>query len=268
VLKVGSIAVCALALTATSANANIVGSLRDTTGVLSPAVFAPSATPNVCGVFGSFNLQINFVGGGFNAALTQAFSDAEAFWESKILGYRDSSSGSITSLVIDASLPNIDGVGGILGQAGATFGVFGPNFVTPSAGTMQFDLADAANLVTAGTFDDVVLHEMAHVMGFSSGIWQLNGATDGSGTDTTYTGARGLAAYQTEFDPAATFVPVEDNGGAGTAFSHWDEDLFMDHLVVNGNSFNPELMTGFLDNSNPTVSDTTIESFADLETSA
>lgn len=252
------------ALAASSAQASVVGSLKDITGIPSAAIIAPSAGGSAVGVFGSFDLQFNFVGGGFTAAMTQAFVDAEAFWESEIAGYRDAQTGGITALVIDASLPNIDGVGGILGQAGANAALFGTNFVTPTAGVMQFDLADAANLVAGGTFDDVVMHEMAHVMGFSGFFWTQNGATDGSGTDVTYTGARGLAEYQNEFSAGATFIPVEDNGGPGTAFSHWDEDLFMAHLVNTGNSANPELMTGFLDNAVSTVSKTTLASFEDL----
>jgi len=69
-------AVIFTALAASSAQASVVGSLKDITGIPSAAIIAPSAGGSAVGVFGSFDLQINFVGGGFTAAMTQAFVDA------------------------------------------------------------------------------------------------------------------------------------------------------------------------------------------------
>lgn len=57
----------------------------------------------------------------------------------------------------------------------------------------------------------------------------------------------------------ATFIPVEESGGEGTAFAHWDEVNFAGH----GNENNPEIMTGFL-SANPYLSQTTLGSFDDL----
>ena len=214
--------------------------------------------------FGTFDIVVNGLGS-MTAVQQQAFTDAEAFWEATFSGYRSAVlAAAIPALVIDASIVAIDGVGGVLGQAGATNAQGDGSFVTPDAGIMQFDSADVANLIGNGSFDDVILHEMGHVMGFSNTVWQLNPTGITSGADTTYTGARGLAAYQAEFNAGETSIPVEGDFGPGTAFSHWDEDLFFDHLATNGNSANPEIMTGFLDALPPTISQTTIYSYEDI----
>jgi hypothetical protein len=239
------------------------------------------------GVFGVFDIVVNFVTS-VTASQEQAFLDAEQFWESQVFGYRTANlASSVQSvgggqLTIDASIVPIDGDFGILGQAGATAavndGVDGSGFLVSTEGIMEFDVADVLRLEQSNLFDEVVKHEMAHVMGFSDFFWDFAGATDDSGTDTTYTGAHGLAAYQQEFDPLATFVPVEENGGPGTAYAHWDEALFAD-FANNPGSFgvftnclgetgftcgNPELMTGVFDNQPTYVSDTTLGSFEDI----
>lgn len=95
---------------------------------------------------------------------------------------------------------------------------------------MEFDSADAAYQISNGTFGDLILHEMSHVIG-SRTLWSGSAAgapgyqelyVSGSGQ---YTGAEGLAADQNEFvgQSAATFVPVELGGGPGTANGHWDK---------------------------------------------
>jgi len=138
---------------------------------------------------------------------------------------------------------------------------------------MQFDTADLEVMEVNGVLLNVITHEMAHVMGFGT-LWVYNGVyQNGSGQ---YTGANGLAAYQAEFDPAATFVPVELGGGPGTANAHWDE---MDGGVVDGdtgltgitNSWGAdmgyELMTGWLNSTGDEpafISNTTVQSFVDI----
>lgn len=66
-------------------------------------------------------------------------------------------------LLIDATLEEIDGSGGILGSAGPTRIWSGCN-VSPT-GAMRFDSADIANMEARGTFEGVILHEMGHVIG-------------------------------------------------------------------------------------------------------
>ena len=198
-----------------------------------------------------FDIQIDFSG---DASFQSAFDDAANQWEGLITGYQNDN--DLGPLIISASVADFDGVGGKLGLAGPTGVVTTDGFTYATSGIMQFDVADMTELISAGLFSDVVLHEMAHVMGFGT-LWDANGVyANGTGA---YTGAAGLAAYQDEFDPDATFVPVELDGGQGTANAHWDEDW------AGGSD---ALMTGFLNlepNSNaPVLSETTIQSFADI----
>ncbi len=213
-------------------------------------VFSVSCLVNVAnaGVIYDFDIRVDF-DGGLTSSQQSIFSDAEDFWEFFIIGYRDEFAGP--GLDISASGQNIDGVGGILGQAGPTLGIFLPSYVYATEGVMEFDSADLLSMETAGNLFDVIVHEMAHVIGFGT-LWgqTLNDVLDSSGN---YIGEYGLAAHQL-IDPGATFVPVEQDGGQGTAGSHWDEP--------NGGGLS-ELMTGWLD-PNTTISLATINSFADL----
>jgi hypothetical protein len=238
------------------------------TGAPPPPTFGPASSTAPLPSFGNFDIVVNGLGS-MTAAQQAAFVNAEAFWESQITGYRTQAlAGFIPQLTIDASIVAIDGAGGILGQAGATSVSSDGTFWTPNAGQMQFDSADVAGLITGGTFGDVILHEMAHVMGFSNGVWDFafsgidNSDNTGivGGADTSFSGARAVAAYNAEFGNTDAFVPVEQDFGAGTAFSHWDEVLFNSH----GAEFtNPALMTGFLTSPNY-VSRTTIGAFEDI----
>jgi hypothetical protein len=139
---------------------------------------------------------------------------------------------------------------------------------------MQFDSADLAGLQSSGLLYDVILHEMAHVLGIGT-LWSSSAVgvpgfqelyVSGTGQ---YTGANALAAWRTEFNqPSATFVPVELGGGAGTANAHWNEvngggsnTGFVSNIT--GRDFRFELMTGWLDG--PTyISSVTMGSFQDL----
>ncbi|WP_439623339.1 pre-peptidase C-terminal domain-containing protein [Gemmata sp.] len=159
----------------------------------------------------------------------------------------------VDDLLIDASATPIDGVDGILGQAGPdAFRVGGAGL--PVHGFMQFDTADLAVLERTGDLFSVALHEMAHVLGFGT-LWQTKGLAEGiGGINPQYTGAQGTAAFNTVFGRSGASVPLEPFGGLGTDGSHFSEDLFV-----------TELMTGFLDPGvlNP-LSIVTVGAMADL----
>lgn len=204
---------------------------------------------------GLFNIDIINLGG-LTASQSAIFTTAEQTWENLITGTQTSFD---VNLTINAKGDDIDGVGGVLGSAGPTNGIAGEGFLFATLGGMTFDSADLTALENNGSLLDVILHEMAHVIGLGT-LWSssqvglpgnqevyVNGSAQ-------YTGAWGLAAYQQEFDPLATFIPVELDGGPGTANAHWDE----------GWAGGPnELMTGFL-NTPTFISNTTIASFADI----
>lgn len=207
----------------------------------------------------AFDINLNL--SGFNTSQQSLIYDAEAYWESVIVEYQ--SGITITSLDITMALTEIDGEYGTLGTGGPTGGLWEGGFLVATDGAITFDSADIDRLTTEQLYS-VILHEMAHVIGFGT-LWTQNGVyVEGSGQ---YTGAAALAAYQAEFDPSATYVPVELGGSEGTANGHWDED---DNGIsdtgitdLSGNDMRYELMTGWL-NTPVFVSDTTLASFEDI----
>ena len=208
-------------------------------------------------------INLNFVGGLTESQQT-VFTQAELFWESVLTGYQTGIS-IPDGVTINAEGEYIDGEGGILGSAGPTLGTYQADLWLTTEGDMTFDSADLASLEISGLLEDVILHEMAHVLGFGT-LWKLNSFYDDL-VPGEYTGAFGLAAYQAEFDPLATFIPVELDGGAGTAGGHWDEIDGGAGLTGitdgSGNDMRDELMTGWL-NPDPFISNTTRMSFMDL----
>jgi len=163
--------------------------------------------------------------------------------------------GAVDDIVIDLTIAPIDGPGNVLGSAGPDC----VNTATELAlhGTMTFDSADVAAMLTDGSFTRVVLHEMAHVLGFGT-LWDetlfggVRKIVQGvGGSNPRYSGVRGMAEWS--LLGGSGNVPVENSGGTGTAGSHWRESVFDD-----------ELMTGYLDLASNPLSRLTIASFADL----
>lgn len=245
---------------------------------LSPAV-TPSSSAPAGG--GNFDIDITFNLSGLTASeatqVQNAYNSAEAFYETIITGYIVpgpipdplSPGNNITALDIDATVQAIDGVGGTLGQAGPNQGITfsntaGDRLTYVTDGVMFFDSADVSTLLSSGTFLDVVIHEMSHVLGFGTlwdplfldGVFKVYDAVTLPGE---YTGPNALAKYIEEFDPFATFIPVETGSGLpGTDHSHWAE-LSSPPFAGGAN----EILTGFL---NPTnfFSDTSLHAFRDL----
>ncbi|HKT59527.1 MAG TPA: leishmanolysin-related zinc metalloendopeptidase [Gemmatimonadales bacterium] len=219
---------------------------------------------------GDFSITLRFINQPTDIQATR-FNDAKAKWESIISGDVPSVtgrfparscgnsfktpgfSGTIDDVLIDVLLQPIDGPGAVLGAAGPCLVRTEDNLT--AYGIMYFDTADLDFLESLGFFDEVVVHEMGHVLGFGV-LWNFNRSLlTGVGTaDPRFTGPLAIAAYD-KLGGSGT-VPVEgDEGGAGTVNSHWDEATF----------FN-ELMTGFLNGSadaNP-LSDLSVAAMADL----
>ena len=195
---------------------------------------------------GAYNVEIDFKGS-WTVDLQQAFIDSADYLSDIIVGdiadvfYRGK---IIDDIRIDAKLSDIDGSGGILGQAGPT--AIRTDGYLPATAVMEFDIADADTFYDMGLWGDIVLHEMLHSIGFGT-IWDYKGLISGAGTDNPlFTGE--LAAGEI----GAAGVPVEQDGGAGTRDSHWDEE-----------TFDNEIMTGYINDSNY-VSDMTVASLEDL----
>jgi hypothetical protein len=199
-----------------------------------------------------FDIWIEFKGSGWTTDLQKAFENAADYFTTVITD--DIGGGgifrgkTIDDLYVTAELKAIDGTGGILGQAGPS-AVWTSNDLT-AVGQMQFDVADATDYFGRGLWDDIVTHEMMHVLGFGS-LWDYGSHSLVSGTE--YTGASGLAAYQAAVDSSATYIPVEDGGGSGTAGSHWHEQALTN-----------ELMTGYIndDHNASTITDNYLSKFS------
>jgi hypothetical protein len=183
------------------------------------------------------------------------FQQAAARWSQVIIGDIPDATYQgipVDDVLIDASGAAIDGVNGILGQAGPD--AFRSGSFLPIHGTMEFDTADLSALEQSGQLFDVILHEMGHVLGIGT-IWSAKGLLSGAGgSNPLFTGTNAVAAYNQIFGTNATGVPVENSGGSGTRDSHWRESVF-----------GAELMTGYLNSgvANP-LSRVTVASLADL----
>lgn len=204
-----------------------------------------------------FDIEVVFPDNTLSDEAKEIFELAAARWEALIIGdipdVNVPGLGLIDDLRIQASGPDIDGEGGILGQAGPTFVRTG-SFL-PAAGIMEFDSADIEALIEEGQFDEVVLHEMGHVLGLGT-IWEALNLLIQSGTDDArFIGPQATQAYNEIFGVNGSSVPVESTlGGGGTLYSHWSEG-----------ELDNELMTGFLNsNQDNPLSRITVGQMADL----
>ena len=210
-----------------------------------------SFAPYTSGAIGAYNITIEFKG-----TWTQEYVDifkASADLLSKIIigdlpnvtvyGAKGGPK-TVDDILITAELGYIDGVGNVLGQAGPT--AVRTQGSLPATATMKFDSADVADM-GAVVFQDVVIHEMAHSLGFGS-IWdRLSLVTNGQ-----FTGQNAVDAYHS-MGGQASGIAVEQEYGAGTAGSHWDEE-----------TFDNELMTGFINSGENYFTKMSAASFADL----
>ncbi|GAB2489566.1 leishmanolysin-related zinc metalloendopeptidase [Algoriphagus taiwanensis] len=198
---------------------------------------------------GRFNITLKFVTP-VTQRQFQVFDDAAGRWEGIIIGDVPSITTTLPSafiglppvadgetiddLIIEVALIPIDGPGGTLGAAGPVFVRNVDNL--PVSGVMFFDTDDLALLDFFDLFEEVIVHEMGHVLGVGT-LWNVPAIRelrkfnpegfpyfDGKMANTFWNAEGGL-----------NFLPIEGDFGPGTQFSHWDEATL-------GN----ELMTGFI----------------------
>jgi Leishmanolysin len=206
-----------------------------------------------------FAIKVRFLGG-LNARQRAAFRRAADRWTRIIVGDlpRVRVDGElIDDILILAQGSAIDGPGGILGQAGPTHirpPGQRPSALLPVKGIMAFDTADLAQMQSAGTLNDVITHEMGHVLGVGT-IWDLKQLLKGAnGANPTFAGAGAMREYQTlRGGGRRKRVPVENTGGAGTRNAHWRETVFRN-----------ELMSGFIAQAGNPLSRMTAASLGDL----
>jgi hypothetical protein len=222
---------------------------------------------------GTFNIEIVPVEPITDPDAQAAFDLAEATWESIIrnelpnvnfagspiaedtcITGQPTINDEVDDLRIYVEFAPDDGPGGTLASAGPCI-IRTAGTSTTIVGIMSFDSDDFGNL-SATSLNRVILHEMAHVLGFGT-LWNRNGqlinpscpdtdtppdgagncsASDPPGPDTRFTGPLASGAYRALGGVANANVPVENaQGGPGTRDGHWRESIF-----------GLELMTGFL----------------------
>ncbi len=223
------------------------------------AVADPQRARIVAATESPFTIEVRFLGG-LSTQQQAAFTGAADRWATVIVGDLPAVTAdgeTIDDVLILAQGTDIDGMGGVLGQAGPTVlrpSAAGATALLPAKGVMFFDTADLAEMEREDTLNDVITHEMGHVLGIGT-IWRDKGMLAGSGTNNpTFSGAGASAEFGTlrgADGPVA--VPVENMGGPGTREGHWREAVF-------GN----ELMSGFIAAPENPMSRVTVASLADI----
>ena len=263
----------------------------------------------------AINMSLQFTANASNelSALQQSyFTDGLNFWQSRLTGYQDGVTRDWV-LTVDTFSQAAQNGGIILGSAGAadlalSNFVAGSSyshgrFIYTTSGVAQFNThPDAGNL---GINPLTIRHEIGHALGIGI-VWEANEIyNDGNpnnnfsylvndlpyervlagGTPGQYMGASALAAYREEYDPDANYIPIELDGGPGTAHGHWNE--VTDHFSIEnqagfdadpgdgsaapivtagenaGESLDDELMSGTLSGT-AYLSDTTLASMEDI----
>ncbi len=162
-------------------------------------------------------------------------------------------------------IDSIDGVGGGIARSGpcqwriSVFPASDTIYKETVVGAILLDEADVARMEANGLLLPVVVHEMAHVLGFGTG-WEEHrllrnpSLPANLGADTHFTGRLAAAAFAAAggagYDGAG--VPVENRSEAGSSDRHWRESVF-----------GGELMTPFVGGGHA-LSLITIESLADM----
>lgn len=256
----------------------ILGSAPTQTLVATSSVLAgKSQTFTATATNSQFDIEVRFVGQGGTQQVRDAFILAAAKWRRMIVGHVhnvpvNTAAGSclswvpaisetVNDVVIFARIGPIDGAGNILAQAGPC--IYNTQNSLPIVGIMEFDEADLANTLGNGTFNDVVLHEMGHVLGVGT-LWTLgrsllsspSPATCAGPTFPFFTGAAGRANFAAinTVTFSGNAVPVEGcPAGAGTRDGHWRESVL-----------GRELMQGFAKTGGMPLSRLTVGSLQDM----
>ncbi|MDX8350944.1 leishmanolysin-related zinc metalloendopeptidase [Cognatiyoonia sp. IB215182] len=198
-------------------------------------------------------ITLNFAEG-MSAARRGVFDRAARRWDTVIdtsFAPTEVDGDVLTGVRIDATIEDIDGESGILGQAGPT--ALRGDTGLPVTGVMQFDSADVAKLESEGRFEDVILHEMAHVLGFGT-LWARKRLIRGRGSmDPRFTGPASIREYAALDPEGGDAVPLSNTGGEGTREGHWRELIFGD-----------ELLTGFLSGTERPLSRLSVAAFEDI----
>lgn len=168
----------------------------------------------------------------------------------------------IDDVVVVIAVRPVDGPGGIL--AGARPCGVRAGSMLPFMGAIRFDEDDLDGLLERGDMDDVeelILHEMGHVLGIGSlwgdfGLLREPSLEGSAGADTHFAGALAVAAFDDAGgeDYEGAKVPVENQAGPGSGDVHWRQSVLVTELMT------PFASIGTVD----PLSAITIQSLADM----
>lgn len=179
----------------------------------------------------------------------------------------------IDDLAIIVIVGEIDGEGGTLARASpcvVRYRGFLPPWQSPPMdfmpvlGMMEFDNADLPRL-SARQLEDVIVHEMGHVLGFGAYGWETmdllqNPAQEWSAVyqDTYFSGWRAALAFDlvggSEY--LGFKVPVENTGGEARRNQHWRQSVMQTEIMTPSINLNSA--------SSPPVSILTLASLEDI----
>lgn len=204
----------------------------------------------------AFSIELRFLGG-LTPSQQLIFEIAAQRWSEIITGdlppVKLANGDTIDNVRIDSQGVAIDGASGILGQAGPT--QLRPGSLLPATGMMRFDSADLARMEAENSLLNVIVHEMAHVLGFGT-LWSARffNLIQGEGSENpVFIGKNAVREYQELTDEEEAPVPVANTGGQGTRDGHWRELIF-----------DNELLTGFIDTGNNPISRLSVAAFEDM----
>lgn len=159
------------------------------------------------------------------------------------------SCGYVDDLIIAYDLLEIDGVDGSIGASAPQY--YRSESYLPFTAYMSFDIADLDSLLTSGLLADVILHEMAHALGFgtTSSFTNLINPSNCLSLSppfiASFTGSHTNSSLS-QVDPTHFLtlpsVQLEDLGGNGTQCIHFHEESYQNELMtawISPNNGNP-----------------------------
>lgn len=199
----------------------------------------------------NFAITFNFTSDVPESVITASARAAER-WSEIIIGDLPSVTsaeyGFVDDLLINIQIGLLDGI-----DDGDTLASARPIAFRTDSGGLPYvaEVGISADEVNNANLDNVLIHEFAHCMGFpNSNAWR-NYVVDTT-APTEFTGPNAVKYYNSVFGTAASGVPIEQDGGEGTAYAHWTESIFGD-----------EILTGFIGTSNP-ISVITVGAYDDM----